>query len=449
MAEPIESAPVLEEPVDREPATDPHGPATTVDVAPGARDSEIAGRLNRILAATNWFDSADVRVEEGVVFLQGTALNDDAMQWASNLARRTEDVVAVVNQMKVAQPTFWTFKPALEGVKDLWHDALLLLPFLGFGIVVLVAFWLGAKLSIRGAHWSLRQRVSSALLRDVLAYAAGFLVMLLGVYIVLRISGLTRLALTVVGGTGILGLVIGIAFRDITENFLASIFLSMRRPYLVGDLVEIADRLGYVQRLTTRSTILMTLSGNHVEIPNSTVYKSTICNFSASANRREDFTIGVGYDAPLVRAQELALSVLRDHPAVLKDPEPWALVDKLGSAVVELRVYFWLDGRKHSWLKVRSSVIRLVKRAFQDAGIELPDEAREIIFPRGIPLEWPTGQGSDGPPAMPEPIRPKTRSADLDAEPTVAEAEGDLESEANQIEQQARKARPAEGENLL
>ena len=70
-----------------------------------------------------------------------------------------------------------------------------------------------------------------------------------GAYLILRVSGLTQLALTVVGGTGLIGLVIGIAFRDITDNFLASIFLSLQRPFENGDLVEIAGETGYVQQL--------------------------------------------------------------------------------------------------------------------------------------------------------------------------------------------------------
>ncbi|MEO8605059.1 MAG: mechanosensitive ion channel domain-containing protein, partial [bacterium] len=69
-----------------------------------------------------------------------------------------------------------------------------------------------------------------------------------------------------VGGTGLIGLAVGIAFRDITENFLASIFLSMQRPFETGDLVEVTGVTGYVQQLNVRTTILMTLDGNLVQI---------------------------------------------------------------------------------------------------------------------------------------------------------------------------------------
>ena len=96
--------------------------------------------------------------------------------------------------------------------------------------------------------------------------------------------------------------------------------------------------------------------------------------------------VGIGYDDSINEAQEIARNVLANHPAVLNDPEPSVLVDSLGKATVNLRIYFWLNGREHSWLKVRSSVIRLVKRAFQQHSISMPDEAREVVFPQGIPV---------------------------------------------------------------
>lgn len=424
-----------------------------VDVEPAAADNDIAARLQRILDATGWFTDASVRVEEGVVFLSGTAKNGEIKEWAGNLARRTQDVVAVVNQLDLEQPSIWNLDPASQGLRELWIDSLSMLPFVLFGMVILFMSRIAARLSAVGTRKFLTRRIASTLLRDVLARAVGLLVFLFGIYIVLRVAGLTRLALTVLGGTGILGLVIGIAFRDITENFLASIFLSMRRPYLIGDLVEIVGILGYVQKLTTRATMLMTLDGNHVEIPNSTVYKNTIRNFSTNKNRRADFTVGIGYDVSIAQAQEVALQVLRNHPAVLKDPEPWALVESLGSAVVVLRIYFWIDGSEHSWLKVKSSTIRMIKRAFQEAEISMPDEARELVFPQGVPVRL-LGDGSTADTALqpatdmrqpkePLPIEP------LPVEPLSTSAEGGLRSDADEIEGQARQSRELEGENLL
>ncbi|RJP22146.1 MAG: BON domain-containing protein [Candidatus Abyssobacteria bacterium SURF_5] len=418
-----------------------------VEVKPVTRDHEIRERLNDILEATGWFMDLEVRVEDGVVFLEGGTETDDHKEWAADLARRTQDVTAVVNKIEVVEPSVWDFEPALAGLREQWRDVMRGLPFVAFGLLILAVAWGMARLIAITTRRSLGRRQVAPLLRDVIARGAGLVVLLAGLYVVFRVAGLTTIALTVIGGTGLLGIILGIAFRDITENLLASVFLSIQNPFGDGDLIEIAGVTGYVQRMTIRTTILMTLDGNHVQIPNATVYKSTIRNFSSNPNRREDFTVGIGYDDAIPAAQEVALRVLAEHPAVLKSPEPWVLVDGLGKSTVNLRVYFWLDGSRHSWLKVKSSVIRLVKRAFQSAGISMPDEARELIFPRGVPVRL----------VEPEAVKKEEAAAphpeyQIPEEPATVTtgAEGGLRSEEGEIREQARHSRtPEGGENLL
>jgi small-conductance mechanosensitive channel len=420
-----------------------------VDVSPVSRDEDIQSRLQRVLRATEWFDNPTVRVEEGVVFLGGIAPSEEVRKWAGDLAGNTQDVVAVANRIKVEERSPWDFSRASDGLHTLWRDIKRVLPVLLFGVIILALF-LGASVAATGfARRLLAGRVKPRLLRSVIARAIGLFVFLLGVYVLLRILGLTQLALTVVGGTGLIGLVVGIAFRDITENFLASIFLSMQRPFRTGDLIEVADITGYVQQLNIRTTVVMTLDGILVQIPNATVYKSNIRNFTTNCNRREVFDIGIGYDDVISDAQEVARSVLLEHSAVLDDPEPSVLVNDLGPSTVNLRVYFWLDGSKHSWLKVRSSVIRLVKRAFQEHGISMPDQAREILFPHGVHVTLAksgsdeTGGGFDQKVEKPGATR-------IALEAVSTRAEGGLYSEADTIKEQARQAQPIPPEeNLL
>lgn len=420
-----------------------------VDVKPVAHDEEIRKRLQRVLDATDWFADPQVRVEEGVVFLNGKVQSDELKKWAGDLAHNTQDVVAVVNRLQVTQQSVWDFRQAWSGVMLLWRDFIRALPFLVLALLILALSVGSALLTTRGVQALLRPRVRTKLLQNVIARTAGVFVLICGVYLILRVSGLTQLALTLVGGTGLIGLIIGIAFRDITENFLASIFLSMQPPFETGDLVEISGVTGYVQQLNMRTTILMTLAGNLVQIPNASVYKNTLSNFTTNANRRENFVVGIGYDDAINEAQEIARGVLVNHPAVLKDPEPAVLADNLGASTVNLRVYFWINGREHSWLKVRSSVIRLVKRAFQEHGISMPDEAREVVFPQGIPITMLEGKPAEAHAAIQgKRFSAEARHEELDVVSTKAEA--GLYSEATVIEEQARQAQPLkEGENLL
>jgi small-conductance mechanosensitive channel len=420
-----------------------------VAVQPIAHDAEIRQRLQSVMEATGWFDAPAVKVVNGVVFLGGRAESDAIRQWAGDLARNTQDVVAVANRIELTQPSAWDFQGAWDGLAGLARDFISSIPLIVIAVLILALSAGGGWLTARKSQTLLAGRVRARLLRAVLAWGLGVIVFLAGTYIVLRVSGLTQLALTIIGGTGLIGLAVGIAFRDITENFLASVFLSVQRPFGTGDLVEIVGVTGYVQQLNIRTTVLLTLDGNLVQIPNSVVYKSTLHNFTATPNRRETFVVGIGYDDAIDEAQEVARKVLADHPAVLSKPEPWVLADDLGKATVNLRIYFWLDGHEHSWLKVRSSVIRLVKRAFQEHGISMPDEAREIIFPRGVPVTLLEVNHE------PAPVREsiisrggQPRQESMDAVSTKAEA--GLSNEAGILEEQARQATPVdEGENLL
>lgn len=260
-----------------------------VDVQPQARDGQIRQRLSDILEATEWFLDPQVRVEEGVVFLEGQTETEEFKKWAGDLARSTQDIIAVVNRIQVVEPSFWDFQPALATLREQGRDLVRTLPLIGFSLLILAGAVGVAYLLVSTTRKSLQRRVASLLLVNVIARAVGLVVFLLGLYLVFQVAGLTNVAMTVLGGTGLLGLVLGIAFQDITENFLASILLSIQSPFRTGDLVQINDVTGFVQMLTTRATVLMTQDGNHVQIPNATVYQAIIQNYTSNPNRREDF----------------------------------------------------------------------------------------------------------------------------------------------------------------
>lgn len=414
-----------------------------IDVAPAAQDSQIRDRLAGILMATEWFESPQVEVNDGVVFLSGSTETVDHKRWAGDLARNTQDVTAVVNRIEVLDPDIWDYQPAFTGLQELWRNIMSAVPFLIFGIVVLAIFWGISVLVAIGVRAYLTNRQMNDLLQSIAARGIAIAVFILGIYIVFHVADLTNVALTILGGTGLLGIVLGIAFRDITENFLASIFLSVQNPFHAGDMVEINNNIGFIQRLTIRATLLMTLDGNHLQIPNSTVYKSSILNYTSNPNQRIRFVIGIGYDASVTSAQEIAAKIFEDHPAVLKDPEPWILVDELASSAINLKFYVWVDGSKHNILKVKSSVLRQIKNAYLTKGISMPDDARERVFLDGATIQ-PLEES-----AASDKKKPVGRSVAEDSK-VITEAEGQLESSDEEILKQARMSRsPEEGEDLL
>ncbi|MEQ8209737.1 MAG: mechanosensitive ion channel family protein [Lacipirellulaceae bacterium] len=418
--------------------------ADQVDVNPEAEDRDIAGRLKRILEASGLFQEIDVRVDEGVVFLTGRTKREEHRQKATDLANHTQDVVMTVNNIEIVKPSIWDFSGAQLQLKTLARDLVQSTPMVLVTLVLLILTWYAAKAMRFLASGFFNKRVSNTILRQLLVRIFTILVYLVGIYLVLRIAGLTRLAATVLGGTGLLGLIIGIAFRDIAENFLASLLISLQRPFMPGDVIEVDGNTGVVQNVTTRGTLLMTFDGNHVHIPNSIIYKSVVHNFTANRNSRFEIIVGIDYGDHVAEAQEVAVNAIKSHSAVLEKPEPSVLVDSLGASTVNLKLWFWVDTEEYDGLKVRSAVIRKVKAAFEEAGLTMPDEAREIIFPKAVPIQMLSEQEKR---SAREETKPKPTPADAS---DTSEAEGGLHSEAETIKEQAKQSRDLEaGTELL
>ena len=286
-----------------------------VDVTPVAGDMDIATRLEQILEASEWFENPGVETNEGIVFLTGSTAKDEYKEWAQKLARNTEGVVAVVNRISVRERSIWDFSETWQELVNVARSGARLLPLAVVGLFFLFLVYYATRGTRKISDSLLRRYFKTSLLRQVIANAIALPVFMIGLYVILRVAGLTQLAITVIGSTGLLGLVLGFAFRDIAENFLASILISMQPPFQIGDRILVVGHTGFVQRVTARGTLLMTLDGNHVQIPNSIIYKESIVNFTANPLVRQDFNVGIGYADSIGNAQAVAMKVMQEHPA--------------------------------------------------------------------------------------------------------------------------------------
>ena len=340
----------------------------------------------------------------------------------------------------------------------LWEQVMYRLPGIGLGIILMVVFILCAGPLSRFLIKPLTRTTSSVLLRSVLERSISLFVILLGVYVFLYLAGLTGFAIAVVSGTGVVGLILGFAFRDIAENFISSLLLTIQRPFSIGDIVQINSFTGIVQKVTARATTLVDFDGNHIQIPNATIYKGVIKNLTANPLMRGHFIIGVGYDASIRDAQRIALDIIEQHEKVLSDPEPQVLIDTLGSSSYNVKVYFWINVEDTSVVKISSMLMRDMIAAFTAAGISMPDEARERIFPEGVkfigtlPATSAEGEALDAAhkhiaKASDKPSHEKRADAVM---AKVSSNDDDVSSEVHEIREQARRSRdPESGDNIL
>lgn len=422
-----------------EPAVKPGEMPVKVDVKPQARDVEIKQRLEGILSATTWFRQPTVEVHDGVVFLEGKTKSSEHKKWAENLARNTQDVVAVVNHLRIIDPSVRDIRQQIANdLQEQWRAFLRILPFFIFAIIIMAVAWIIAHFIAKIIRKSLQYRGIHPLLADVASRAIAFVCIVIGLYLILQLLGLTTIALTLVGGTGVIGIVLGIAFKNITENLLASILLSIQKPFHNNDLIQVAGITGYVQGLTIRATMLVTIDGFQAQIPNSVVYQSNILNFTINPKRRECFSISVGEHETISTVQEIALHTLSQHPAILQDPEPLILVDSISSGNVNLNISFWIDTKKYSWFKVKSSVIRLIKSDLNHAGISMSEPGYKLNIAQNAIIKAPH-----------TPSKEKKKPKIEEAETVATDAEGELRSDRAEFKKQFRKQKDIDKEHNL
>lgn len=401
----------------------------------------VEERIAAVLESSPELSGIHVEITtEGKAILTGAAADEAAAAWAEETAKAFSEVALVSNRLRVSANTREELEAAFFDLSDLIREMLRFAPRIVFALLLVFLSLAVSSLVYRLARGLLKHRIDTALLRSIMARMVSLLFVLLGIYLALRVAGLTNLAVTVLGGTGVAGLIVGLAFRDIAENFLASLLLTLQRPFRPGDIIEIEGHVGMVELMTIRCTVIMTYEGDHVQIPNATIFKSNITNLTTNPRRRQDFTVGIGYDASIQQAQEFVKKLLDEHPGVLKDPEPWVLAEELCSSTVQLRVYFWVDIVANNPLKVRSSVIRVLKATFEAEGISMPDDARERIFPEGIDLRrLPAAETAPS-----EPSRPARSEA------VLTSGESSFTSNDEDIKQQIRSSpSPTEGADLL
>ena len=205
--------------------------------------------------------------------------------------------------------------------------------------------------------------VKNVMLRSVFGSLISSGLFLGGVMLGLSVLNLTQAVLSILGLAGVVGLAVGFAFKDIAENFIASILLGIRRPFRVGDYVTVAGQSGVIRSLNTRATVLVTLEGKHVRIPNNIIYKEILVNATASPNYRVTFDVVVPYEASTAAATEAMTRALREVDGIQPDPPARALVEALEPAGVRLRAYYWVPVQGVDWFKVSSDARLRVKVA--------------------------------------------------------------------------------------
>jgi len=369
-------------------------------------DRSRLDRMERLLAIYRRIPGLrDVRItlEGGILEIGGTALTSEDRDLALAYARDVIPDVDFVDARGLLVETDLRkrLEPAAERIRDKGLAFLRFLPSLLLGFVILglgaaLAAWLGNRTPL------LDRAARNPFARNLLRQAVRGAVFLTALLLALDLMGVTTLVGAVLGAAGVAGIAVGFAFRDIVENYLAGILLSLRQPFAPNDHVILAGEEGRVARLTGRETVLMTLDGNHVRIPNATVFKAVITNLTRNPRRRFGFSVGIAPWENLGVAIPIARDAVAGLAGVLETPGVSIRVQELQDSSVLLRIHGWVDQTEADFGKVRSRALRAVKEAFEREGVETPPPEFGVRLLDGHPDGAPPLPGAE----RPHPERP-------------------------------------------
>ena len=417
---------------DLAPASSPAAaPAAIATETEQGADDRIARRLNGILSELPAFKAVRATVREGVVTLAGTVPKEADVARAEAIAVRIAGVVTVENRLE--RDVSIDGGAAVGGIAARFAGFTRMLPLLGLALAVWLGIGvLGYLIAGLGRIW---QRLApNSFLAELIASAIRFVFIVGGLAIALDIVGATALLGAVIGGAGLVGIALGFAMRDTIENYVASLMLSLRQPFRANDHVIIDGSEGRVIRLTSRATVLMTLDGNHLRIPNSNVFKATILNYTRNPKRRFAFDLGIDADDDPEAARALGRETLAGLDFVLADPPPEVRTEEVGDSNIVMKFLGWIDQNEADWYKARSRAISAVKSALEAGGFALPEPIYRLRFDeRSTPLEFgqvATGAGKERrvksarAPNPPTDVRPTTEVADMVSDERRAQTDG-------------------------
>lgn len=344
-----------------------------IELTPDKRlDTNIQKRISGIFSDFENLQNITVSVDGGIVTLAGEVPNDISAQNALSLTRRLEGVVSVNDEISRTLALKENIMPLLDNTKAKMEAWLQALPLIGLALFVfmflLLLFDRLARL-VKFWPWSR----SNPFFAEFFAQTLRLTGFVLGGVVSLNLLGATNFIAAILGGAGVIGLAVGFAVKDVMENYVSSIMLSVRQPFRAKDHVVINDLEGVVVRLTPRATILMTMDGNHLRIPNSEVFKGVILNYTTNPERRFDFSLGIDIaDNPLA-AMKIGREALKLHDFILEDPRPAAIIKSVGDSNIIISFYGWVDQTQVNFFRSRSLAIETVMRALENEGLSLPE----------------------------------------------------------------------------
>ena len=248
-------------------------------------------------------------------------------------------------------------------------------------VIAIFVFLSSFFLSSWGSNWIKRRMIkrfkSSVTAANGVQRIAFYILWIAFALIALNIVKIPLTAFAFMGGAFAVGL--GFGMQNIFNNLISGFIVIFSRPFKVNDIIDVAGTQGTVEDIGSRSTTIKTWDGFDVVLPNRYLLENSVTNWTKSdLKKRELLKVGVSYESDSRKVEKLLLDIVNEHGQVLKNPAPMVIFKNFGDSALEFEIYYWIELRKSSGMKVSSDLRHHIAAVFNREGIGIPYPQSDI-----------------------------------------------------------------------
>jgi len=279
-------------------------------------------------------------------------------------------------------------------LNDMFVEFVRALPALGLALLVVIATWVVVKIAANVAERVTSRTNLRPSLASLIVTLVKIAVWVLGLLIAAIVIFPDVTPASLFAGLGIGAVAIGFAFQDIFENFLAGMLLMARDKMRMGDVIECEGMVGKVERITLRETHVRSLSRELTVVPNSVLFKNPVEILTDDKLRRHEVVIGVAYDTDLDEAAEVIEKAVKSIDGIAHEEGLDIFAKEFNSSSIDFLVRWFAGSTPRKGWETTDKVVRTVKRALDEAGIEIPFPYMTHTFKERVPLGAEPGEAA-------------------------------------------------------
>ena len=246
---------------------------------------------------------------------------------------------------------------------------------IGISVALIVITWLLLKLLTLGLKKAFKIKKGPDIDASAKLIIIGLIKFLIWIGIGFAVCSILKINLSGMGGiVASIGVALGLALQDLIGSFFSGLLIINQKTIKTGDYIMVKNAFGEcegtVKRVHFFSTILLSVKGQKIIIPNKNMASAVITNFTATGERRIDFDVGVSYDSDIEVVKEALASVIKDEPLVINPEKTMVYAESFKEYSINMRLRCWT--KFEDYWTLYNQLTERVYLAFKEKGIYIP-----------------------------------------------------------------------------